>query len=349
MKNLLLLLTLCFFTCGVFAQEKAIDTSGTKVQYVLTKLDGTEYIGEILSDDGREVLIQTRKLGKIYIPKSDIKSIEELKGSNSDVNGSYNPTGPFTTRYAFTTNALPIKKGENYTMLNLYGPEVHFALNDNLNVGLMSTWIASPLVLALKYSFKKKESKVNFSLGSLIGTSGYFSSFRGYGALHFGNITLGDRKRNITLSGGYGYWQPGRRVEIPVEGFYHNSYPPISVTQRKMMKGPIFSIAGFFKVGERASIVFDTMYGMISREERQSTYTLISNSYFENNIYYPEHFTYNVISVERVYHFFMLMPGMRFQTNDKSAFQISLAGVSINGGPNPVSFPFPMLSFFSQF
>ena len=33
-------------------------------------------------------------------------------------------------------------------MIGLQGPEVHFAVSDNLSLGIMATWIASPLALA---------------------------------------------------------------------------------------------------------------------------------------------------------------------------------------------------------
>jgi hypothetical protein len=349
MKKFYLVAISLFLTVFCYAQQGVPEPSKGVEQFVITKNDGTEYIGEILSDDGREVLINTLKLGKIYIPKADIRSMVKIEGSDKVVNGEYQPSGPFTTRYAFTTNALPISKGENYTMLNLYGPEVHFAVSNNLSIGIMSTWIASPLVLALKYSFKKKESKVNFSLGTLMATSGYFANFRGYGGLHFGNMTIGDRKRNITFSAGYGYWQPGRMVELPAEGVYYNTYPIYSTGQRPIIKGPIFSIAGIFKVGAKASIVFDTMLGLITRENRSSEYQIITQAYSVGTDYYPETFKYSVRVETQKINFFMLMPGMRFQTTDKSAFQISLAGVSLSGGTNPVSFPFPMLSVFNKF
>ena len=144
------------------AQTNPSDSIKTSIQSVITKHDGTEYIGTIISDDGRELLITTKALGKIYIPKSEVKSIVKEVDTKSIVYGEYQSEGAFTTRYAFTNNALPIKKGENYAMVNLYGPEVHFAVSDHLNVGIMSTWLASPLVLALKYSFKTEESKVNY-------------------------------------------------------------------------------------------------------------------------------------------------------------------------------------------
>ena len=39
--------------------------------YLIVKINNVEYVGYILNDDGREILIDTKKLGKIYIPKTD--------------------------------------------------------------------------------------------------------------------------------------------------------------------------------------------------------------------------------------------------------------------------------------
>ena len=114
--------------------------TATQFQLVV-KTDGMEYVGKILSDDGREILINTEALGKIYIPKSEIKLIKKIDNTNRIVHGEFRNTGPFTTRYSFTNNAHPVAKGENYALLNLYGPEVHFALSDNFSLGIMSTWL----------------------------------------------------------------------------------------------------------------------------------------------------------------------------------------------------------------
>jgi hypothetical protein len=107
------------------AQQNPVDTN----TYVVTKNNGMEYIGKILNDDGREILLETNTLGKIYITKSDIKSITLVSSRKEVVFGEYRAQGPFTTRYQFTTNAFSIKRGENYALVNLYGPEVHFSLS----------------------------------------------------------------------------------------------------------------------------------------------------------------------------------------------------------------------------
>ena len=71
------------------------------------------------------------------IPKIDIKSIGVLADPELVLDGEYQPNGPFTTRYIFTTNALPILKGEHYAKLNILGPEVHFAVSNNFNIGII--------------------------------------------------------------------------------------------------------------------------------------------------------------------------------------------------------------------
>jgi len=122
--------------------------------YVISATGDREYIGKILSDDGREVLIITEKLGKIFVPKSEIVQISKIDVTKEITNGEWDIESPFTTRYIFTTNALPIKRGENYTMVNIFGPEAHFAVTNNLNIGVMTTWIASPFAVVGKWTFK---------------------------------------------------------------------------------------------------------------------------------------------------------------------------------------------------
>ncbi len=347
MKSILLFFSLLFFSCSITAQTTPKDSLKSSSQFVIIKNDGTEYIGVIISDDGREVLIETETIGKIYLPKADIKSMVKIESKSKIVNGEYRSAGPFTTRYAFTNNALPIKKGENYAMINLFGPEVHFAVSNNFNIGVMSTWIASPLVLALKYTFKTRDSKFNFSAGTLMGTSGYLNSFRSYGGLHWLSMTLGDRMNNVTFSGGYGYVRSGLNKNIMDEGVY-NTYPETNQRIGPMTKGPIFSVAGTVKVGTRTSFIFDSMFFIYEKlysnvESTQLTSEI--NSGPPDYIYTPATFIYTVTNTMSSTTGLLVMPGMRFQKSEKNAFQFCLAGISIFGRSN-TSIPFPMCSWF---
>ena len=300
----------------VSSQIEQTDTTKAKQLYLVTKLNKTEYVCEILSDDGREVLILTDQLGKIYIPKSDISSIEKIKDKSSVVRGEYYEAGPFTTRYSFTTNGFPLKKGSNYAIVNLSGPEVHFAVTDNFSVGIMSTWIASPFVFVLKQSFKSSNENIHYSVGALLGTSGYLGNFSYFGGLPFANVTFGDVKKNLTISAGYGFL-----------GSFSDSNFGVGA--------PILSIAGITKVGAKASFIFDSMFGFITTNTA-------------SNYLYP----YYGVSYQTANSFgFCLMPGMRFQTKENSAFQVSLAGVSIYDYQSKTSttFPMPMCTWFFRF
>lgn len=307
---------------------------------MITRHDGVEYIGEILSDDNRDILLKTKTLGQLYIPKYEIKNILVIEDEKMVMHNQYMFTGPFTTRYSFTTNALPIKKGENYGMINLYGPEAHLALTDKLNVGVMSTWIASPIILAAKYSFSEDDSGVNFSVGSMFGTSGYINGFRGYGGLHWLNMTLGDRQNNLTFSGGYAYLQTGTDEYEPEPGVYAEQEYYAATEQGSNMgsliHGPIFSVAGIFKIGAKTSFVFDSMIGYFKYEESSSTTSGSGTN------------TYTVTSGYSYTTALFLMPGVRFQNTDRKAFQISIAGISTYGDVE-ASFPIPMCSWFYQF
>ena len=69
-------LVLSFATLSSYAQITTTPTDSNKKEYYLIKkADGAEFIGEVLSDDGREVLLLTKNIGKIYITKSDITSM----------------------------------------------------------------------------------------------------------------------------------------------------------------------------------------------------------------------------------------------------------------------------------
>jgi hypothetical protein len=366
MKKLLFLLIVVLVSAwqhSLNAQTSVQDTN----TYVVLRNNNVEYIGKILSDDGREVLLETKELGKIYIPKTDIKSIKLLDISKVTKLGDYRELGPFTTRYQFTTNAFPIEKGENYTTINLYGPEVHFALSNRFSVGVISTWIASPMILALKYTIPTANEKLNFGFGTLLGTSGYLNQGRGFGGLHWAMVTYGDRMNNITFSAGLSYLRtglqnnqvlkkPGIYPAVPsywdpnVMEFDYN-IPNDKRAGQPRVFAPAFGLAGIASVGKRASFVVDAMLllGRLSEENytqqinyvyntttSQPLHTDVKNSVLES--------TSLTKSVNLVF-----MPGMRFQKSEKEAFQVSLAGVIGSSEGNSYSFPIPMLTWFFKF
>lgn len=378
MKKLLLgcfalVLSLCS-TGVLFASEGALpsvsdgtvvaDTTGERM--VITTNYNQTYVGIILSDDGREVLIDTEDRGKIYLSKANILSIKPARASDV-VSGEYVGEGAFTTRYSFTTNALPVKRGENYAMLNLYGPEVHFAVSDNTSLGIMSTWLGSPMALAVKRSFGTADPLLNFSAGALLGTTGYLNNFEGRGGLYFANATYGNRKHNVTVALGYAQGTGGDySTTVVPSGTYlsnYNYFEPYNFPEdlevregTSRVRGPLFSVAGITKVGPKASLVFDSMWGKFRSSRPYNTVetTTIQEPFYDpfTGMYIDGVYSHNVELVEGdgepVFMFF-LMPGFRVERTPNKSFQFNLAGVSFTLEGERISFPFPMCTWFYGF
>lgn len=205
--------------------------------YLVIKNDGAQYIGEILSDDGREILINTTKLGKLYIPKHSIKSITlvnkaEIIAEEQAKNLSQDDF--FSSRYFITTNGFTQKKGEHYLLMHIFGPEVQFAITDNITVGGLTTWIGMPIVFSLKYSAKLSEN-LNIGVGTLAGSLSW-SNLAANGLLPYGSITVGTLRANLTLSGGWIFVQ----------------------NEKSSHQSALFSIAGMVRLGEKASFIVDS-------------------------------------------------------------------------------------------
>lgn len=367
MKNLYFLI---FILASFFVNAQVPQKEGDTLKYLVVRNNGIEYVGQILSDDGREILILTQQLGKIYIPKSDVKSITPVDSSLDFKEGQFLGQGAFNTRYQFTTNAFPIKKGDNYAMINLYGPEVHFGVLPNLSIGVMATWIASPIALALKYTLPTQNPNLNFGVGTIMASSGYFNQAKGYGGLHWGMVTFGNRRSNATLSIGYGYfnsgfsftsqdyyYQPGTYAAVFSQGVYSFPIPEMLTYESKIgnFKAPLVGISGMTLVGKKASFIWDVM---LIGGNRRTIFDGQNVQYFYDPITdQPSSVVYSDPFKEVKNTNIVVMPGMRFQKDQNRAFQVTLSGIigrreemfDNQVTVSNYSFPVPMLSWFYKF
>ncbi|PJA09989.1 MAG: hypothetical protein COX70_00225 [Flavobacteriales bacterium CG_4_10_14_0_2_um_filter_32_8] len=237
-KFWLAIIFLFFIPIGVsFAQDtlQAKDEYVREKTYLVIKNDGTEFIGDILEDDGREILINTTRLGKLYIPKHEIKSISLI--DNEEILSKKLPEDDFfSSRYFITTNGFTQKKGNHYLLIHLFGPEVQFAITDNITVGGLTTWVGMPIVLSAKYSAKITEN-LHIGVGALGGSLSWVN-FEANGVLPYAAITVGNLKYNLTFSGGGIFVQD----------------------QNDSFQSALFSVAGMARLGKKVSFIVDS-YG----------------------------------------------------------------------------------------
>jgi hypothetical protein len=214
--------------------------------FVVTKNDGTEYTGTILKQDEREILLDTKEIGRLYIPKHEIRSIRELAPDDFKI-GTLPGNNIFSSRYFLTTNGLSMRKGDSYALFNYWGPEIQVSVADRFTIGAMTTWIALPIVLSAKTSVSANDN-LHFGFGLLAGTLSW-ASLGTVGALPYATITLGNYRNNFNLSAGYAM------ISINTGG--DNS---IFHTTRTHETGsaPLLSMACQFRISDKVSFVGDS-------------------------------------------------------------------------------------------
>ncbi len=307
LKIFFIVILTSFITTKNYAQTDSTSYVKDEKTYIIETVDGNFFMGTIISQDAKEVLVLTKDRGEISIPKYQVKSIKELEEGQINSKGEYVPNEVFATRYFITTNGLPLEKGENYILWNLFGPDFHWGVGKNFGVGIMTSWIGIPIIGTAKYSINLG-NKTSLGIGLLAGTGSWVLPRYG-GVLPFGVLTLGDRKANLNISGGYGF--------VAFDG--DNS-------GRALM-----SIAGMAKVGKKISIVFDSFivpgigYKPVQQYQPNGTYITVQQKRTGGGI---------------------LIPGIRYQIQPDAAFQFGFAGLVIDNELLP--FPAPMVGWFRK-
>ncbi|MDO8899140.1 MAG: hypothetical protein Q7V19_15930, partial [Bacteroidales bacterium] len=240
----------------------------------------------------------------------------------------------FATRYFITTNGLSIAKGENYIIWNLFGPDIQFGVGENFGLGVMTSWLGSPIIGTAKYSIPFNDN-TSVAMGLLLGTDTWYGS--GFAmALPYAAFTIGDRVANITFSAGYGV------IGFKEEIISFTSSP----SKKRVSEGRmLISFAGMFKAGKTVSIVFDSFI-VPGGQKYQTTesYEVYQFNPISGFNEYVETRERNVTKTREG--FALILPGLRFQTTPNKAFQFGFAGVFAGGEATPV--PLPMIQFFQK-
>lgn len=331
MKTLhaILLIAVILVLAAVNSSSAQTPADSTKT-HIVVKHDGVEFIGTIISQDAREVLISTKTVGDVIIPKHEIKEIREVQTNEFTATGQYVPNEVFSTRYFLTTNGLPIEKGESYVLWSLYGPDFQFGVAKNFGVGIMTTWVACPIIVSAKYSFKLSKG-ASLGIGALAGTGSWTRPDFAM-AVPFTALTFGDRKANITFSLGYG--------AITYKQEQYNPSTTYFTEERVSDNRVLFSTAFMLKVSRQLSFVFDTFVIPEGRAYQATEYNYV----YDENTGYTNAVPYTTTKKRQA--FALVIPGMRWQMDSKRAFQFGFTGVKAEGEWMPL--PIPMVQWFRK-
>lgn len=336
MKNLFYTLVLMFGITLAASAQNAADT--TSLVHKVIKQNGVAFIGKILSEDAREILMETREIGLVYIPKHEVREIIELREDEEPITG-----GLFTTRYFLTTNGFPIAKGDNYVQWNLFGPDFQFGVADNFGVGIMTSWVGMPIIGTAKYS-RKLAHGLHGGVGFLGGTGSWAAPEYGL-LLPFGFLTIGDRLYNLNISAGYGALFSEQNeshyslTNVPTANST-NSFTTVDRTNNYAEGRVLLSLAGMVRLNRKFSIVFDSF---IMLPGKPTSYQTIKESYLESSGL----ITYSIETIQQERNpLIVLAPGLRFQATENSSFQFGFTGVHFDGEFVPV--PIPLVQWFRK-
>jgi hypothetical protein len=172
--------------------------------------------------------------------------------------------------------------------------------------------------------------------------------------LAFGNVTFGNRLNNVTFAGGYFMYRGGGMdnytQETTAVRTNNNYFDYSNVPQGlpKPVQGPMLSIGGIARIGAKASFVFDSMLGFFKHEfYTEETTTIVEEQY--NPDFIAGVYDHRIVKRSSNSSAMFIMPGMRFQRDERKAFQFSLAGVVIKDDGESISFPLPLCTWFYRF
>ena len=82
--SIVLIISLGLFGSSVVLGQAGRGTLDTSPQlFIITTNSGGQFIGTILKQDAREILIETKDKGQVVIPKYEVKDMHEIKALRS--------------------------------------------------------------------------------------------------------------------------------------------------------------------------------------------------------------------------------------------------------------------------
>jgi len=236
MKRILLLLPLLFLCTFSWGQT----TKDTTILYRVETVDGNEYIGTLVSQDVKSIVLKTDQLGNITLRKADIRKMTPIEGDQMK-DGVLWFDNPQATRYFWQPNGFGLKKGEGYYQnVWIFFNQFSYGVTDNFSIGagivplFLFSGSSTPVWLTPKFSIPIVEDQFNVGIGGMLGTV-LGEEEAGFGFV-YGTSTVGDRNTNMSLGLGYGY----------AGGDWANA--------------PLISLSGMFRTGQRGYLVTENFY-----------------------------------------------------------------------------------------
>ena len=231
---------------SLHASAQEVPEENATQRYVCVTLDSKVVrCGYLVSDDGRDVTLNTPDMGILIVPKVNILRLTDSpvgtlgNGGGSDIEGSERMLSKDralqATRYFFAPSAHTLKSGEGYASVALLtGGNISYGLSDNVIGGLSASFLGAGFTVKVGTDLA---DGVRVSAGTLynLGWDG------GQVFFPFANLTLGDENEHLTIGGGY------------LGGSVERSGPD-------EIDSPMINVSGCLQVSDNAWLISENYY-----------------------------------------------------------------------------------------
>ncbi|MCX6308381.1 MAG: hypothetical protein NTY32_05985, partial [Bacteroidia bacterium] len=179
--------------------------------YQIELMDGSEFIGTIVSLDSALLQIKTSSIPKIQIYVETIKKMKVIE-NKMEFNGTTALPNPHPTRYFFAPSAYNLAKGEKYYQnSDLLLHSVNVGVTDHFSIGagleLISTFATigkdwSPIFFFTPKVGYQVAENLNVGAGMLFVYMGPLASLGANTSsfnMEYGLVTYGTKENNVTL------------------------------------------------------------------------------------------------------------------------------------------------------
>lgn len=255
-------------------------------------------------------------------------------------------TGGFLDgRYGWSPSAMPFGRGDHVAVVRPLGFEAHFAVADRVRVGVLSSWLLSPVGASFQVGLSRPDRRVHLAASGRVANGSYLNDFENTGALAALHATAGTPGRHVTLSLGFG----DSNIEQPYT--YYSAYSDVLVSPvtedpvrayrqqgRRRLGGWWLGLACLTPIKAKTAFIAD------------ASYLLTPSGQYVNYISHYEQedfgtlFLYESCTVERrQLHSYALTAGLRFRQSPHHTLQATLTAFKTDFSL-PINFiPIPLL------
>jgi hypothetical protein len=105
----------------------------------------------------------------------------------------------FTGKYFLSNGASSLNQSKGMVVWNLFGPQYYHSITKNIQIGVTSYWLLTPIALELQLSTKITDD-VHVAGGGLYGLNKWAGDDNNPTVSLFSTITLGDRSKNLSAT-----------------------------------------------------------------------------------------------------------------------------------------------------